>query len=123
MKSQIIYRSNWAMSMALLIIFAIVGCTGQVNPPTLPPVPSPTAQASSPTSMRLLHPLLPSVESTATSQPVTDKNVLYQDDFTNPATGWSEAEFDNYFVGYHEPEYYHIEIKTPNYKAPIVEHS
>ena len=25
-------------------------------------------------------------------------------------TGWAEKKFDNYFVGYHEPEYYHVEI-------------
>ncbi|MDQ3006490.1 MAG: SH3 domain-containing protein [Chloroflexota bacterium] len=112
MKSPNIYRSNWSMSVALLIIFTIVGCTGQVNAPTIPPAPSSTGAVSAPT--------LGSVESTATSQPVTDTNVVYQDDFTNPATGWSEDKFDNYFVGYHEPEYYHIEISAPNYKAPII---
>jgi len=46
--------------------------------------------------------------------------VLYQDDFTNKATGWPEADFGDYFIGYHEPEYYHVEIKTPNAKAPVV---
>jgi hypothetical protein len=49
----------------------------------------------------------------------TAQEILYQDDFTNPATGWPEKKFDNYFVGYHEPEYYHIEITSPNYKTPI----
>ncbi|HVF24971.1 MAG TPA: SH3 domain-containing protein [Anaerolineales bacterium] len=112
MKRQIVSRSNWANSAILLIIFALVGCTGQVAAPTLPPAPSSTAAASSPTEV--------SVDSTATSLPVTDENILYQDDFTNPATGWSVDQFDNYFVGYHEPEYYHIEISSPNYKAPII---
>jgi hypothetical protein len=46
--------------------------------------------------------------------------VLYQDDFTNKATGWPEADFGDYFIGYHEPEYYHVEIKTANAKAPVV---
>ena len=46
--------------------------------------------------------------------------VLYQDDFTNPGTGWAAAEFDNYFIGYHEPECYHVEIKSPHLKAPVV---
>ena len=36
------------------------------------------------------------------------------------ATGWAAAEFGNYFIGYHEPESYHVEIKTPNLKAPVV---
>jgi hypothetical protein len=45
--------------------------------------------------------------------------ILYHDSFTDPSTGWSEAKFDNYFIGYHEPEYYHVEIDSPNYHAPI----
>ncbi|HEY6074832.1 MAG TPA: SH3 domain-containing protein, partial [Anaerolineales bacterium] len=47
--------------------------------------------------------------------------VLYQDDFTNPTTGWMERKFDNYFIGYHEPEYYHVEITSPNYKTTVFE--
>ena len=46
--------------------------------------------------------------------------MLYEDVFTNPGTGWAAAEFDNYFIGYHEPEYYHVEIKSPHLKAPVV---
>jgi hypothetical protein len=63
-----------------------------------------------------------SVEPTPTAALVSsDANVLYEDDFTNPATGWSEDKFDNYFIGYHEPEYYHIEISSPNSKTTIFE--
>src|SRR3990172_9328034 len=113
MKHQISYRSKWAMPTALLMIFALVGCTGQVNAPTLPPAPSPTTEAPSPTPV--------SVESTASSQPVTDNNVLYRDDFTNPGTGWESVTFDNYFIGYHEPEWYHIEIRSANSKAVVSE--
>jgi len=115
MKSQIVSRLNWANSGALLIIFSLIGCTGQGAAPIVPtsqPVPSSTVVASSSTEA--------SAEATPTSQPVTDQNILYQDDFTNPATGWTVDQFDNYFVGYHEPEYYHIEISAPNYKAPII---
>src|SRR5688572_6129053 len=120
MKRQVIYRSNWAMPLALLIIFAMVGCTGQVNPPAEPSLPPPTDQASSPTSDAASSPTPSSVETTATSEPSIDSNVLYQDEFNNPSTGWAAAEFDNYFIGYHEPESYHVEIKTPNLKAPVV---
>ncbi|MEO8356989.1 MAG: SH3 domain-containing protein [Chloroflexota bacterium] len=113
MKSQIVFRSNWAKSMALLTILALVGCSGQLPVPTQPPAASSTAAVSATTEV--------SAEPTATSAPeVTDPNVLYQDDFTNPGTGWAEDQFDNYFVGYHEPEYYHIEITSTNYKAPII---
>jgi len=47
--------------------------------------------------------------------------MLYQDDFTNPATNWPEKKFDNYFIGYHEPEYYHVEITSANYKTTVFE--
>jgi hypothetical protein len=120
MKHQVIYRSNWAMSIAILLIFAIVGCTGQVAAPTLPPVSSPTTEASSSTPEAASLPTEPGVEPTATSPSATDNNVLYQDDFTNPATGWAVAKFGNLFIGYHEPESYHIEIQSPHLTAPVV---
>src|SRR5215213_2467080 len=112
MKRRNISPSIWLMSVTLLTVFAIVGCAGQPAAPTLPPAPTATEPAPSPTEV--------SAEPTATSPAVTDPNVLYQDDFTNPATGWTVDKFDNYFVGYHEPEYYHIEVTSPNYKAPII---
>ena len=119
MKSQIIYRSKWTILVALPLIFVIVGCAGQGIAPTSPPVFSPEVEAS-PTQDPGAAPTTASVKTTATSEPTTDKNVLYQDVFTNPGTGWAAAEFDNYFIGYHEPEYYHVEIKSPNLKAPVV---
>ena len=115
MKSQIVSRSNWAKSMAILIILALVGCTGQLPAPTQAPAVSPIAEVSAPPTEVV------STEPAATAPPeATDPSVLYQDDFTNPGTGWTIDEFDNYFVGYHEPEYYHIEVTSPNYKAPII---
>ncbi|HLF74658.1 MAG TPA: hypothetical protein VI524_09950, partial [Anaerolineales bacterium] len=119
MNRQIIFRSNRTMSMALLLLL-VVGCTGPAIAPTLPPAPTLTAEASAPIPDTASSPTSPGVESTATSQPSTDENVLYQDDFKSPTTGWAVAEFDNYFIGYHEPESYHIEIKSPNSKAPVV---
>jgi hypothetical protein len=44
---------------------------------------------------------------------------LYDDVFTNPATGWPEKTFDNYFIGYHEPEYYHVAITGTIYKTTV----
>jgi formylglycine-generating enzyme required for sulfatase activity len=44
---------------------------------------------------------------------------LYHDDFSLPASGWPEIKFDNYFIGYHQPEYYHIEVTSPNYKTVV----
>ncbi len=49
----------------------------------------------------------------------SQQSFLYQDDFTNPTSGWPDKKFDNYFIGYHEPEYYHIEVTSPNYKTTV----
>ncbi len=70
--------------------------------------PSPAATATADTD-----------EGTPSAAVVSSNNVLYDDNFTNPTSGWPEAKFDNYFIGYHEPEYYHIEIDSPNYRAPV----
>ena len=42
------------------------------------------------------------------------------DDFEDPTSGWPQLEFDNYFVGYHEPTYYHVQVSAPgdNVVAP-----
>src|SRR5688572_26506973 len=118
MKRQVFYRWNWAMSMALLIALALSGCAGQIAA-TQPPQSSPVPEASLPPADTTEAPTSPA-ETPIASQPAADPNVLYRDDFTNPTTGWSVAEFDNYFIGYHEPESYHIEIKSPHLKAPVV---
>ena len=113
MKHQNLYHSTWAM-VTLIVILITSGCGGTpgiANEPTASPapvastVPSPVSVEPAPT----------------TASVSSDANVLYQDDFTNPATGWSEDKFDNYFIGYHEPEYYHIEITSPNSKTTVFE--
>ena len=44
---------------------------------------------------------------------------LAHDNFTDPSTGWPEAKFDHYFIGYHEPEYYHVELDSAQTKVPV----
>jgi hypothetical protein len=45
----------------------------------------------------------------------------YVDDFTDPTTGWPNAlVFDNYYIGYHEPEFFHVEVHAPHDKAIVV---
>ncbi len=112
MKNKLIWLSNWIP--AALLILAAVGCASPPNEATQPPVPSvpsPTPVASSPSTE--------SVETTPTTVPISNPNALYQDNFTNPSTGWPQDEFDNYFIGYHEPEWYHIEISSPNQKVTV----
>src|SRR5712691_9368805 len=108
MRNQHVYRSSWAIA-TLIFILTTTGC-GSIAAKEPTPSAIPIASAS---------PSPVSVETTPTAVAVADANVLYHDDFTNPATGWSEDKFDNYFIGYHEPEYYHVEITSPNYKTTV----
>jgi len=81
--------------------------------PASPPAASPTPAPSS----------TPTVESHSNGIAATGENQhvegeLYQDDFTDPESGWSKSlAFDNYFIGYHEPTYYHVEVHAPNDRA------
>ena len=115
MNKQYIYRFSLIIAGVIFII-SNAGC-GRI--PATASVPTPTsAPAASPT---------PVPQSTATASPqvpvsgTNASNALYQDNFTDPATGWPEDKFDNYFIGYHEPEYYHIEITSPHYKTTVFE--
>lgn len=112
MTVQNLYRPSCVL-LALLLLLSTVGCA---NIPSLnEPEPSAAPAASAvPTEV-------PEVreKDTPAPEPVIDANVLYQDDFTNPATSWPTDKFDNYFIGYHEPEYYHIEITGSNYRTTV----
>src|SRR4026207_1196587 len=110
MKSRLVYRSTWTIPtlFTILAILISAGCAGNTNEPISTPSEAPETQSTPVT-----------IENTPTPAPVVDTNLLYHDDFTNPATGWPEEKFDNYFIGYHEPEYYHIEITSPNYKTTM----
>jgi hypothetical protein len=113
MKHQNFYRLLW-MVVTLIFMLTATGCAGNLPAPTSAPASSPPAEASAVPSAE-------NVEQTPTAPPASDPNVLFQDDFTNPATGWAEDKFDNYFIGYHEPEYYHVEITSPTSKTTVFE--
>ena len=82
------------------------------------PLSAPTSTATPAPS---ISPTAEAVEATPVQANVVDSGLLYQDNFTDPASGWPEAKFDNYFVGYHEPEFYHVELTSPNYKTTVFE--
>src|SRR5262245_21298897 len=100
------------VSSVLLLLLTSASCANL-------PGAIPTEATSTPVAAAAATPTVEISEPTPTAEAAVDDNVVYHDDFTNPATGWTEEKFDNYFVGYHEPEYYHIEITSPNYKTPI----
>lgn len=116
MKVQYIYRWSCVL-VALILLLSTVGCAN--NPPLVEASPSPESPASATPAASAMPSQEPSKKTTPTAVPVSDSDVLYEDDFTNPATNWPEDKFDNYFIGYHEPEYYHVEISGSNYRTTV----
>ena len=56
-----------------------------------------------------------------TIREVSEIDVLYHDRFRDISSGWpDEVVFDNYYIGYHEPEFYHVEVHEPNDSAIVV---
>jgi formylglycine-generating enzyme required for sulfatase activity len=53
-------------------------------------------------------------EAELAAAPVVD--LLYEDTFADPATGWLEEDEEgaSYRVGYHPPDYYHVEVRAAN---------
>jgi hypothetical protein len=116
MKSKFVSRSGWTI-VTLIVLLSMAGC-GAI--PATPGAPAPSA---APVTAASPAPAVTAVASTQAQVPVSgsNSNALYQDNFTDPASGWPEDKFDNYFVGYHEPEYYHVEVTSPNYKTTVFE--
>jgi len=114
MKSRQAVRTTLILS-TLVVVLITNGCSPNAN--EAPSTESVASESPSPPPVE--------VEETSTPlevkepEPVVDADILIQDDFTNPTTGWPEEKFDNYFIGYHEPEYYHVEITSPNYKTVV----
>jgi hypothetical protein len=114
MKSNFVSRSRRTI-VILIVILITAGC-GNIPATVNEPTPS-----SVPVAPTLPSPAATEIASPQPEVPVPDGNALYQDDFTDPATSWPSDKFDNYFIGYHEPEYYHIEITAANYKTAVFE--
>ncbi|HSF80334.1 MAG TPA: hypothetical protein VLA49_03820 [Anaerolineales bacterium] len=115
--------SKWAI-LSLSVVLIVAGCSSNASEPTqstTEPAASPepavvmTAEAI-PTQETLI---VPSPTAEPVAEPIVDEHLLYEDDFSNPSSGWSQQEFDNYFYGYHEPEYYHVEVHEANDSALI----
>jgi hypothetical protein len=49
----------------------------------------------------------------------SDAHILYEDDFTNPSSGWLQVKIDNSVVGYFGGEYYQVQILNPNFRNPV----
>jgi len=131
------YRDNlkWIAPLIILVLVA-TGCSGAATAPTQTPIPPspPSESAVTPTSVPA-----PSPEPAVTPTPVpdsaqeteasdeddldheVDEYVLFEDDFKDTASGWPDTlVFDNYYIGYHEPEWYHVEVHAQNDDALTV---
>ena len=94
------------LGMLLGVIF-VAGCS-TANAPAAASAPSPVA---TPTA---------AVTATAAAQEVAlPEGVLYEDDFSNPQSGWPIVDVDNYRFGYHPPDFYHVEVKSPHDTLPV----
>lgn len=111
-----LFLSMLYKSLVLSFIFLLISCRdGSTDTSTSPDssvgistTPAPQAGASS------------SDASAVEIAPALPGQVLYQDDFTNVASGWPlEQEFENYYLGYHEPEFYHVEVHAPGDRAVV----
>jgi hypothetical protein len=105
--------------VCLLLGLALAACL-----PNVVPTPNRSAPTAAPSSLpeatvTATAEVVENATPTAAAVPAVSGSILFQDNFTNPTTGWPEAKFDNYFIGYHEPEYYHVEIDSPNYKTSV----
>jgi hypothetical protein len=110
MSRQGFYSCYWAAS-ALILLLLLTGCASRAPQPDTATSPPPATVP--PTEV------VAEATSAPVDQPVLEGNVLYADTFTDPASGWPSGEFDNYYIGYHEPEYYHVEISSPNYRTSV----
>jgi hypothetical protein len=89
--------------MLLCALPVIAGC-GSSNAPAAASAPTPAATVT--TTVAVQNAALPD-------------GVLYQDDFSNPQSGWPVVDVDNYRFGYHPPDFYHVEVKSPHDTLPV----
>jgi hypothetical protein len=72
------------------------------------------ASASSPVATSTVVVTATVKAATAAQKAVLPEGVLYEDDFSNPDSGWPVVDVDNYRFGYHPPDFYHVEVKSPH---------
>jgi formylglycine-generating enzyme required for sulfatase activity len=57
-------------------------------------------------------------EGEATASTVVE-GILAQDDFANTESGWPTLSDDKYVLGYHPPDYYHVQVGLPNERTVV----
>jgi hypothetical protein len=113
--SILIYSMRVAIFLSLSILG--VGCLQNASEPPLPATSTPPPVVTitgTPIPTSTVAPI-PSATETAvpTMESVVLEGLLYRDDFTKKDSGWNQIAFDNSYIGYHEPGYYHVEVHAP----------
>ena len=103
---------EWGV-LLLVPIFIGIGCVGSEDSPN--PRPNSTLLAQSVTHLTSMSAPTTGRGTTVAQRQEFGLPSLYQEDFTDSTGGWpNELLFDNYYVGYHEPDYYHVEVHESN---------
>ena len=127
MNNEQLFRFKWIVPL-LILVLTMVGCANQVDAPPTDVAIVPTTQSASPEEE--------SIPATGGSEPTPEHDHeheageephehvelmdgLYGDDFTDPSSGWPQENYDNYYIGYHEPDYYHVQVQSPNDKILV----
>jgi hypothetical protein len=124
MRNQLKRTFKWVLLVLIFVLMA-TGCSGTSNesatptmPPTsavteIPPTSAPTPTESTVDSPTLAPPLAP--EPTPEEHDQSEhEHVLYESDFTELDERWPLVqEFDNSYIGFHEPDWYHVEVHSP----------
>ncbi len=124
MRNQVIDTSKWVLPVLILVLI-IAGCSGgssETIATSLPPTSAstevpPTAAAA---TEELVEPPTPAPSPSAEPTPEErdqgeHEHILYESDFTALDERWPlSQEFDNSYIGFHEPEWYHVEVHSPN---------
>ncbi len=119
-------KSPPGIALTVILLVMMSGCGGATSSST----PISPAASSVPASTEVAAPTptgehdissMDTVTPTEQAETVSlPKGVLYHDDFTDPNTGWPNAvTFDNYYIGYHEPNHYHVEVHVPRDRAIV----
>jgi len=133
------------IGLAYVLILALSACSGMPNEqaqsmrltttrtpiPTDSPrsgVPATPALTATPNSAVSAAPMVMGTSSPASAMTGTAaiqqapaiKGILYRDDFTDPTSGWpNNLEFGNYYISYHEPNRYNVEVHVPDDRAVV----
>jgi len=127
MNNEQLFRSKWIIPV-LIFLLMMTGCATQVEAPSKDISFVSTSQPASAEDGK--------IPVTGDSQPSSEHDhelenggepheheelmkVLLEDDFVDPSSGWPQENFDNYFIGYHEPDYYHVQVQSPNDKTLV----